>query len=84
MEERNTYVEEKELWYYTENGKKYFVNEDDVEVDANNANIGYINASSIGDALTFTKVGKYLNGVSFPNHENFTAIPDQLCWKLLS
>ena len=79
LEERITYLEEQEHWYYTENGNTIFVNESDVTPDSPNATTGTVNVASSAAALTFNKIGSYLNGVSFPNHANFTAIPDELC-----
>lgn len=77
LEERKTYVENQSLWYYYENGKKIFVDEDDVtEINGNN---GKVDVAKGGTSLSFNKIGQYLNGISFPNHANFTAIPDELC-----
>ena len=81
LEERMTFVEQQTVWYYTEvvNGStvKKYVNS--ANVTATSDTEGTYNVAG-GDALSFNKIGAYLNGVTFPNHENFTAIPDELCW----
>ena len=71
------------VWYYENNGNTYVVDEKDVEKNSNDENCTtgkYYEPQTGGTPFAFAKeYGERLNGISFPNGTNFTAIPDNLC-----
>ena len=80
LEERKTYVRPETHYYFVEGGKTIFV--DDSEVTQKPDGHGYeAEICKGGHKLDFTQLGKYLNGISFPDKAHFTAIPDELCVK---
>ena len=82
IKEKRNYLDAEEDWYYVDNGKTYIVDESCVTVpDSSQPNVG-VAAISVGGGTAFAfsnGVGKRLSSIAFPESDNFTAIPDNLC-----
>lgn len=70
----------KTVWGYDpwNNGSFVEVNPSDIKHDEA-TNTDYVLIWPEGNKLEFTKIKDYINGVSFPNSDKFTAISDDLC-----
>lgn len=82
IELRKVYLTEKEVWYYEQNGNTIYVDESEVTLtdpDDENCTTGTIQVHASASEFKLGNFKSKLAGIYFPNTENFTAIPVELC-----